>query len=109
MELRPFDVNVMLLVPGLVRSRIAENAAPQQVNIPADSPYAPYADKIAARGQPSPDVCMDTAAFAQEVVKQAMKKSPPRLFRLGGYASAAGVMKCLPRGMLLSMSTPSAQ
>jgi 1-acylglycerone phosphate reductase len=107
MELRPFNVNVMLLVTGLVRTRMHENAALQQTILPDRSPYAPYAETIAARTKVDPGICMDPNAFAREVVKQALKASPPRVLRLGSYVTVAGVMKCLPRGMLLNMSAPT--
>jgi short-subunit dehydrogenase len=68
MELRPFNVNVMLLVTGLVRTRMHENAVLQQTILPDRSTYAPYAETIAARTKVNPDICMDPNAFAPEVV-----------------------------------------
>jgi short-subunit dehydrogenase len=66
MELQPFNVNVMLLVTGLVRTRMHENAALQQTILPDRSPYAPYAETIAVRTKVNPDICMDPNAFARE-------------------------------------------
>jgi short-subunit dehydrogenase len=104
MELRPFNVNVMLLCTGLVRSKIADNFAPNLVDILTSSPYAPYADLVANRLHASQNVCMATTTFARGVVKQALKTNPPSFFSYGSNTATAAIMRWLPRGLVLNLS-----
>jgi 1-acylglycerone phosphate reductase len=103
MELRPFNVNVMLLIAGLVRTRIADNFAQKLGALPNNSPYVPFADKIRERLYVSQGITMDTTIFAPGVVKQALKKQPPRELLLGSNVMTVKLMELLPRWLKLTI------
>jgi 1-acylglycerone phosphate reductase len=104
MELRPFNVNVMLLIAGLVTSNIADNHAAHIVRPSADSPYAPFTDKIVGRLYTSQEECVATAAFARTVVKQALRERPPSYLVLGGNTVPFRILQWLPRKVVLGLS-----
>lgn len=71
LELRPFNVRVMVAVTGTVKSQIA-NKINQQ--LPEGSLYAPVNDIYIARHQFSQEtIPMDTDVYAGKVVAQAIK------------------------------------
>jgi short-subunit dehydrogenase len=101
MELRPFNVRVMLLSTGMVRSRIASNYESHIPALAPDSPYHLYMQNIKERLQISQDVCMDTEVFAKRVVKEALRTTPTRYLKLGGNSITTSIVECLPRGLRL--------
>lgn len=71
LELRPFNVRVMVAVTGTVKSKIATNISQQ---LPEDSIYQPVKDIYVARHQFSQEtIPMDTDVYAGKVVAQAVK------------------------------------
>jgi 1-acylglycerone phosphate reductase len=101
MELRPFNVRVMLLSTGMVRSRIADSYEAAMPALSPESPYSSYTEAIKGRLQLSQDVCMDTKVFTKKVVKEALKSNPTRYLKLGGNSATTNVMEQLPRGLRL--------
>lgn len=71
LELRPFNVRVMVAVSGTIKSQIANNIAEQ---LPAGSLYQPVRDMYIARHQFSQEtIPMDTDVYAAKIVGQAIK------------------------------------
>ncbi|PNH12891.1 NADPH-dependent 1-acyldihydroxyacetone phosphate reductase [Tetrabaena socialis] len=84
LELRPFNVKVVLLAPGAVQSNIGANNL-QRFDA-AFNLYAPFADVIRERTVISQGKnSMPTDLFARRVVKQLLRPAPPRHFMLGGF------------------------
>ena len=79
-ELKPFDVKVMVVVTGGVKSNIAR----VKRTLPEDSLYAPLEPEYRRRQQHSQTLGMDTDAYAESVVKAALKSHPPRSVWRGG-------------------------
>ncbi|KAM3522884.1 hypothetical protein NHJ13051_005409 [Beauveria bassiana] len=74
LELRPFDVRVMVAVTGTVKSRIAANVAAQSPRLPERSLYRPVEDVYAQRHRFSQEtVPMDTDVYAARIVAQAVR------------------------------------
>ncbi|KAM3544324.1 hypothetical protein ARSEF1564_002703 [Beauveria bassiana] len=74
LELRPFDVRVMVAVTGTVKSRIAANVAAQSPRLPEHSLYRPVEDVYAQRHRFSQEtVPMDTDVYAARIVAQAVR------------------------------------
>lgn len=72
LELRPFNVRVMVAVTGTVKSQIATKIAQQQ--LPADSLYQPVSDLYVKRHQFSQEtIPMDTDVYAGKIVAQAVR------------------------------------
>ncbi|TDL28242.1 oxidoreductase [Rickenella mellea] len=101
MECKPLGVNVMLVVPGPIKSNIADNHSKIFI-LPPASLYKQYLDQIVQRmytsqGQGS----MPTAAFARQVVSKAMRSQPPRYVMLGGPTYLYTLLKWMPRAFVL--------
>jgi 1-acylglycerone phosphate reductase len=103
MECRPFNINVMLVNAGAVKSNIANNAL-SHINLSADSLYAPFVARILERKPVSQStVATPTIVFAKKVVAKALKARPPVHLLLGGYVIAFTVLKWLPKTWVLSL------
>lgn len=71
LELRPFNVRVMVAVTGTVKSQIATKISQ---HLPADSLYQPVNDMYVKRHQFSQEtIPMDTDVYAAKIVAQAAK------------------------------------
>jgi short-subunit dehydrogenase len=98
MECRPFDINVMLVSPGSVKSNIATNQA-ATFELPPNSLYIRYLHNIMDRLYASQGLSpMDTDEFAQMVVSKALRKNPPFYVTGGGKTTIFifTILKWLP-------------
>lgn len=98
LELAPFDIEVVRIEPGAVRSRFADNAAAAVPNIGDASPFAPIRHAVAARVRASQDKPMDTHAFAIWLADKITAPKVPAVLRNGRGARALPFMaRWLPR------------
>jgi len=101
MECRPFNIDVMLVAPGAIKSNIAKN---QQAifKLPADSLYTDYLENILNRlhASQAPNR-MPTDAFAKLVVTKALQKKPPTYLTAGGNSTLFALLNWLPRAWVL--------
>ncbi|KAE9391101.1 oxidoreductase [Gymnopus androsaceus JB14] len=101
MECRPFNIQVMNVVPGSVRSSIAQNMS-TSFNLPADSLYSQFLPNIMKRINASQtENSMPTAAFAKAVVSKSLRKRPPLRFSAGGNSTIFAIFRWLPRVLVL--------
>ncbi|KAH9936922.1 oxidoreductase [Amylocystis lapponica] len=101
MECRPFNVAVMLVVPGAVRSNIAANTY-AEFSLPPGSFYTPWLDSIVSRISASQEQgAIPAEELAHRVVRGALSRSPPRYMTLGGRSGLFAWFKWLPRGWVL--------
>jgi len=101
MECRPFNVQVMNVVPGSVRSSIAANMA-ANFTLPPDSLYTAFLPNMIKRINASQtESSMPTALFAKAVVSKALSKRPPLRFTAGGNSTAFTIFRWLPRFFVL--------
>jgi 1-acylglycerone phosphate reductase len=99
MECRPFNIKVLLVAPGGVKSNIAAN---QSYDPPSDTLYGKYVDKVLARRDVSQTSPMPTDVFAKQVVTKALATSPPSYMTLGKSAMLFWFLTWLPRRWVLS-------
>jgi len=101
MECKPFNIDVMLLIPGAVKSNLSKN----QANIFTLSPnslYTRYLDNIVSRIHASQGShAMPTEEFARRAVAKALSSSPPSHVTLGGGTLFFSVLKWVPRAWVL--------
>ncbi|TIA78147.1 hypothetical protein E3P92_00621 [Wallemia ichthyophaga] len=99
-ELEPFNIKVMVLEPGAVKSNIANNHLPYTAS--EASPYHPIKDLIANRLQLSQihSTAPGREAFADDVVRHALKRSPPKLLITGGKAWLFKILTKLPSSLV---------
>ena len=103
MECTPFNIAVVLVSPGSVRSNIAANQL-GRVGLPPDSLYADYADAVLQKLHMSQtNSPMPTDAFARRVVGAALRPRPPRYMSLGGMARTSAFLWWFPRGWVLRL------
>jgi len=100
MECRPFNIKVMLVAPGGIRSNIAANMS---YDPPQDSLYAEYTENILARLNLSQSSPMSTDVFAKRVVAKALASSPPGYLTLGKGSTIFWLLTWFPRLWALSL------
>ena len=81
-ELAPFDVNVMVVVTGGVKSNIARTHR----ELPERSLYHPLNAEYQRRQLHSQEGAMEATAYAEDVVKAALKAKPTRTLWRGNQA-----------------------
>jgi len=102
MECKPFNVDVMLVAPGAIRSNISSNMA-ANFALPENSLYVRYLPGILARLHSSQDGnAMPTEDFARLVVGKCLQKSPPFYVTAGGNALLFRLLGAfLPRAFVM--------
>ena len=100
MECRPFNIKVLLVAPGGVKSNISAN---QTYEPPPDTLYAGFMDRVLARRDISQSSPMPTDVFAKRVVSKALAPTPPSYMTLGKNAVLFWFLTWLPRHWLLSI------
>jgi 1-acylglycerone phosphate reductase len=100
MECRPFNIKVLLVAPGDVKSNISAN---QTYNPPPDTLYAGFMERILARRDISQSSPMPTDVFAKRVVTKALAPAPPSYMMLGKNSILFWFLTWLPRHWLLSI------
>ncbi|KAJ3760556.1 oxidoreductase [Lentinula raphanica] len=101
MECRPFNISVMNVVPGSVRSNISNNMT-ENFELPEGSLYSAFLPNIIKRIHASQtERSMPTADFARAVVNKALSKKPPLRFTAGGNSTIFAIFRWLPRAFVL--------
>lgn len=97
MELWPFGIDVINVVPGAIKSNIGNNSLSNYSKLPEWKLYKPYENTICIRAQ-SAHALNSTPAdvFAKKTVEIVLKKNPPAWFSYGRFSTAAGILYHLP-------------
>ncbi|XP_010453025.1 PREDICTED: NADPH-dependent 1-acyldihydroxyacetone phosphate reductase-like [Camelina sativa] len=97
LELRPFGIDVINVVPGGVRTNIANTAVASFNKMPELKLYKPYEEAIRERAfisqrmKPTP-----AETFAKDIVAAVLKKNPPAWFSSGRYSILMAIMYHMP-------------
>ena len=101
MECRPFNIDVMLVSPGSIKSNIANNHK-SLFELPSDTLYAGFIHNIIDRMNASQGAnSMPTVDFAKLIVRKSLQKNPPFYVTAGGHSTIFKIMKWLPRTIIL--------
>lgn len=101
MECRPFNIDVMLVAPGAIKSNISNNQA-SIFKLPPDSLYGGYLHNMLDRLHSSQGKnTMPTDAFAKLIVKGCLQRKPATYITAGGNTTLFALLKWLPRAWVL--------
>ncbi|KAF8034257.1 hypothetical protein BT93_C0525 [Corymbia citriodora subsp. variegata] len=96
LELRPFGINVVKVVPGAIRSNFG-SATMEKIGAHQWSLYKPFAEAIEERGRASQGLkSTDAAAFARHVVSKVLSPRPPRQIVFGHMTGLFAVLSWSP-------------
>lgn len=101
MECRPFNIGVMLVSPGSIKSNIANNHK-SLFELPSDSLYGGFIHNMIDRMNASQGAnSMPTMDFARLIVRKCLQKNPPLYVTAGGNSIVFKILKWLPRKLVL--------
>ena len=101
MEAAPFNVHVMHVAPGGVRTNIGAHAL-EQLSLAEYSFYSPWRASMIARINHTQGADAPTPKqFAARVVRAVLRHDPPRYLSLGAGAWINTVLQWFPRGLVL--------
>lgn len=105
MECQPYNIKVLHVAPGAVKSNISNNGA-AQFSLPENSLWKEYLPDMIRRINASQGPkAMPNEAFAKRVVDKALNKSNSfyNYMTLGGQAFVFSILKWLPRLSVLRL------
>ncbi|KAI6695053.1 hypothetical protein NL676_022763 [Syzygium grande] len=96
LELRPFGINVIKVVPGAIRSNFG-SATTEKLRAHEWSLYKPFTEAIAERGGASQSAkSTDAVMFARHVVNKILSPRPPRQIVFGHMTGLFAVLSWSP-------------
>lgn len=97
LEVRNFGINVINVVPGAIKTNLANTSAVTYEKMPEWKLYKAYSDVIRARTTLSHNSTATTAEeFARKTVDVILQKNPPAWFTYGQYSTASAILYHLP-------------
>ncbi|KYR01958.1 oxidoreductase [Tieghemostelium lacteum] len=96
MELDPFNIKVSIVMPGAIKSEIANNAQDTLQKTLAQTLYEPIKNFIIMRSEESQKNGLPSEAFADYVVKKCLSSRPPKKLLYGPLSSLFGLVQFLP-------------
>ncbi|KAI0343870.1 oxidoreductase [Trametopsis cervina] len=103
-ECKPFNITVVLVAPGAIKSNIAANQLDRGIAMPESSLYKPWTNTILRRVSISQESNgMPSHKMAKMVVSASLSRSPPRVMAMGGYSFVWKVFAWLPTTWVINL------
>ncbi|KAL5703882.1 hypothetical protein ACHQM5_022377 [Ranunculus cassubicifolius] len=97
LELRTFGIDVINVVPGAVKTNLANTSTASYEKMPEWKLYKPFNGVIRSRITLSHNSTATTAdEFARKTVDAILRKNPPAWFTYGQYSTASAILYHLP-------------
>ncbi|CAG7896239.1 unnamed protein product [Brassica rapa] len=97
LELRPFGIDVINIVPGGIQSNISDSGISSFDKLPELKLYKSFQEAIRERAFLSQNVKpIPAETFAKEVVSVVLKEHPPAWYSTGRLSTVAAIMHHLP-------------
>lgn len=97
LELKPFGIDVINIVPGGIQSNIANSGISSFNNLPELKLYKPFEEAIRERALLSQNIKpIPTETFAKQTVSVVLKKNPPAWFSTGRLSTVMAIMHHMP-------------
>lgn len=97
MELRPFGIEVINVVPGAIKSNIGKSGLVQYNKIADWKLYKAYGETMRKRAEVSQDSrCTPADEFAKKAVAAVLKTNSPPWFSFGYLATPMAILYHLP-------------
>ncbi|EOA14408.1 hypothetical protein CARUB_v10027608mg [Capsella rubella] len=97
LELKPFGIDVINIVPGGIQSNIANSGLTSFNNLPELKLYKPFEEAIRERVFLSQNIKpIPTEEFAKQTVSVVLRKNPPAWFSTGRLSTVMAIMHHMP-------------
>ncbi|XP_010444500.1 PREDICTED: NADPH-dependent 1-acyldihydroxyacetone phosphate reductase-like [Camelina sativa] len=97
LELKPFGIDVINIVPGGIQSNIANSGLSSFNSLPELKLYKPFEEAIRERMFLSQNIKpIPTETFAKQTVSVVLKKNPPAWFSTGRLSTVMAIMHHMP-------------
>ncbi|KFK28203.1 hypothetical protein AALP_AA8G485700 [Arabis alpina] len=97
LELKPFGIDVINIVPGGIQSNIADSAISSFNNLPELKLYKPFEQAIRERAFLSQNIKpIPAETFAKQTVSVVLRKNPPAWFSTGRLSTVMAIMHHMP-------------
>ncbi|KAG7535545.1 Short-chain dehydrogenase/reductase SDR [Arabidopsis thaliana x Arabidopsis arenosa] len=97
LELKPFGIDVINIVPGGIQSNIANSGISSFNNLPELKLYKPFKGAIRERAFLSQNIKpIPTETFAKETVSVVLRKNPPAWYSTGRLSTVMAIMHHMP-------------